>query len=145
MRRIIEFTPAFDKRDEGYGIHGVDLQMYLKGDKGIVQFVLHTNWHLPHIQDELIKEIAGKDGFYIETILTPTPASLGCHSYKPRYEGQKCIDTCSLLDGHKCYYDSSGLAAKRIYRILLKEGSEGVWRELEQYYHEIFSDSEEIV
>ena len=55
--RIVEFTPAFDKRSsdpsKDYGIHGVDMRMVLKGENAATQFVLFTNWHLPHVHDEL--------------------------------------------------------------------------------------------
>lgn len=142
MERIVEFTPAFDKRNpnpsKNYGIHGVDLRMYLKGEKGVVQFVLYTNWHLPHVQDELLNKATRQDKRYLEVIFNPQPADLGYHSYKPKYEGQYHTDNCPLLDGHECYYDGSGLNAERIYDVLLKEGSEGVWRELEEYYNHIF-------
>lgn len=143
MEKIIEFLPAFDKRNanpsKNYGIHGVDLRMYLKGDKGVVQFVLYTNWHLPHVQDELESKTVDIDRFYIKTF-KPQPADLGYHSPKPRYEGQYRTENCDLLDGHECYYDGSGLNAERIYDVLLKEGSEGVWRELEIYYNQLFCE-----
>ena len=68
MERIVEFNPAYDERNNpkgNYGIHGVNLRMMLKGDSGVVQFVLYTNWHLPHVQDELESKMVGKDKFYI--------------------------------------------------------------------------------
>lgn len=38
MERITKFYPAFDKRSsipgKNYGIHGVELRMILKGNKG---------------------------------------------------------------------------------------------------------------
>ena len=42
MEREIKFLPAYDERNNpkgNYGIHGVDLRMYLKGELGTVQFV----------------------------------------------------------------------------------------------------------
>lgn len=58
MERIIEVTPAFDRRDpdpsKSYGIHGAEIRMVLKGDKGATQFVLYTNRHLSHVQDGVI-------------------------------------------------------------------------------------------
>lgn len=140
MKRIVEFDPAYDERNNpkgNYGIHGVSLRMILKGDKGAVQFVLYTDWHLPHVQDELIKKAANGN---TKMIFKPIPADLGYHSYKPMYENQYKTENCQYLDGHECYYGGSGLNAYRIYDILLKEGSEGVWRELEEYYNSIFGD-----
>ena len=145
MEKIVKFNPAFDKRSsepgKDYGIHGVDLRMILKGDKGAVQFVLYTNWHLPHVQKELISKTVGKNSFYLETIFAPMPADLGYHSYIPIYEGQSIeSECCQYLDGKPCYYDGSGLNAERIYEVLLNEGSDGVWRELEKYYNELFTN-----
>lgn len=143
MEKIIQFYPAFDKRNpnpsKDYGIHGVDLRMILKGEKGVVQFVLYTNWHLPHVQEELYRKAVGKDQFYLNTIFSPLPADLGYHSLAPTYEGQNvCSESCQYLDGRPCYYDGSGLNAEKIYEVLLKEGSDGVWRELEEFYNDVF-------
>jgi hypothetical protein len=144
MEKIVEFIPAFDKRNsdpsKNYGIHGVDLRMILKGDKGAVQFVVYTNWHLPHVQKEMNRKVLGQDELYVETILNPMPADLGYHSFYPMYEGQGiCSESCDYLDGKPCYYDGSGLNAERMYKVLLEKGSDGVWRELEDYYNKLFN------
>jgi hypothetical protein len=128
MNKIIEFYPAYDKRHpdpfKNYGIGSVSILFLLKGDKGAVQFKLLTGWYLPELGIELDN---------------PMPADLGYHSPIPIYDGQKSIpDNCEWLDG-ECYYDGSTTASERIYEILLKEGSDGVWRELEKYYEEIFN------
>lgn len=47
----IIFRPAYDKRPK-YGIHGVEMVWYVKGPKGVIQFVTFTNWHLPHVRKE---------------------------------------------------------------------------------------------
>jgi hypothetical protein len=146
MEKIVKFYPAFDRRKDpkgNYGIHGVDMRMILKGDKGAVQFVLYTNWHLPHVQEELNIKAIGQDSIYISAILNPMPADLGYHSPVPIYEGQSVAsESCEYLDGKPCYYDGSGLNAERIYEVLLKEGSDGVWRELEDYYNIIFESED---
>ena len=57
LEHRVEFTPAYDKRDpnpsKNYGIHGVNMKLLVIGEKGVVQFVVCTNWHLPHVQREL--------------------------------------------------------------------------------------------
>lgn len=149
MEKIVKFYPAFDKRNpdpnKNYGIHGVDLKMVLKGDKGAVQFVLFTNWQLPHVIQEFDKKVLqdaakGKlDDISIRCWYHPMPADLGYHSYTPLYEGQDiCTESCEYLDGKPCYYDGSGLNAERIYEVLLREGSDGVWGKLEDFYKELF-------
>lgn len=140
MERIIEFSPAYDKRPK-YGIHGVELRMVLKGPEGAVQFLLYTNWHLAHVQKELDEWV---DSHYPHLSCHPLPADLGYHSPVPRFEGHALIndDPCPYLDGKPCYYDGSGLNAKQIYKVLVEEGGEAVWRELEYFYHKVFKSDE---
>ena len=138
MNREIVFRPAYDKTDEGYGVHGVELAFYLKGDLGAVQFVLYTNWHLPHVQEKMDKRM---DRQFPHLSCHPQPADLGFHSPKPTYEGQETIrDECPFLDDKPCYYDGSTLNAESIYQTLLTKGHEGVWQELEDYYKSIFGE-----
>jgi len=123
FERLTELSPAYDKRKEGYGIHCVELRMVLKGEKGAVQFILFTGWYLNDI------------------VNNPLPADLGYHSPYPIYEDQSVAsESCEYLNGNPCCYDGSGLNAKRIYKVLLEQGSDGVWKELEIYYKELFGD-----
>jgi hypothetical protein len=140
--RTIIFEPAFDRRDpdpsKNYGIHGVSCRFILKGEEGAVQFLLFTNWQLPHVQEEMNARMSpGRAVLY-----NPMPADLGYHSLKPTYEGQELAqESCPYLDGKPCYYDGSGLNAERVYVRLLEEGSDGVWAALEQYYEEVFKEA----
>jgi len=148
LERITEITPAWDKRNpdpsKNYGIHCCELRMILKGPHGAVQFVLHTNWHLPHVTEENTKKLIEKpEEILISVLFTPRPADLGYHSPKPMYKGQRPMDKekageCPYIEGGTCYYDGSGLAADGIYRVLLEKGSEGVWCELLKYYRSTF-------
>lgn len=60
--QIVEMPAAWDKRSdtpsEDYGVHGVDLRMVLVGPLGAVQFVVYTNWMLPHVQSEWVSRFA---------------------------------------------------------------------------------------
>lgn len=137
MERVVEFTPAYDKRHpdpkKNYGIHGVNIKFLLKGAEGAVQFLLFTNWFLPEVQAEL-------DEKHIDHLpCHPQPADLGYHSLKPMYEGHKSITKrCPDIGGKPCYYDGSGLAAEHIFEVLVRHGEDAVWKELEEYYAEIF-------
>ena len=130
--RIMRFRPAFDKRSsnpkKNYGIHGAELAFYLKGEEGAIQFVIYTNWHLPHVQKELDNKL------HDHILCHPMPADLGYHSKIPRYDGQKALTEDCEWTGGKCYYDGSGLNADRIYKILVEQGDEAVWKELEKEY-----------
>ena len=143
FEKIVEFEPAFDKRhldsSKNYGVHGVDLKMILKGERGVVQFVLFTNWHLQHVMQEFLnKPILNEVD--IKCRFLPMPADLGYHSPVPIYEGQTTVtDNCKYLNGKPCYYDGSGLNAERIYKVLLEKGSDGAWKELEDFYNSVFN------
>lgn len=143
---IDEFTkeivmkPAFDKRhadpNKNCGIHGVNLTMFLTGELGAVQFVVYTSWQLPHVQKEFDDKPLGNIPYMFHK---PMAADVGYHSPKPIYDGQISLtDSCSVLDGKPCYYDGSGLHAEKMFEVLLREGSEGVWKKLEEYYNEVF-------
>ena len=146
LTRSITFEPAYDRRDpnpsKNYGIHGVVIRFVLKGDKGAVQFVLSTNWQLPHVTEErkghAYDSIDG-DPHWMER---PMPADLGYHSPVPRYAGQTCLsETCPVLNG-PCYYDGSTLNAEPVFARLLSEGDAGVWEALADYYHAVFDKEE---
>ena len=139
--KTVQFSAAYDKRDpdpnKNYGIHGVNIRFVYKGEKGATQFVLYTNWHLPHVTEEQRKNMSRDKHFLFE----PLPADLGYHSPTPQYEGQTQME-CDLLDGGVCYYDGSGLQAERVYKRLLEEGEDGVWAELEDEYERRFDTKE---
>lgn len=134
LEHIVKFTPAYDERPK-YGVHGVELRMIVKGPRGAVQFVLMTNWHLPHVQHEYAQQYLGRYQ------LSPTPADFGYHSPVPRYQDQVETDGCPWVASGTCYYDGSGLRAGKVYERLLREGDAGVWAELEAEYHQLFGDA----
>lgn len=137
LERIIEITPAFDKRhldpSKNYGIGSCVIRMVLKGPKGAYQFILDTGWDLPHVQEYLVKEHDQPKNY----CRNPMPADVGYHSSKPMYEGQTQMSgKCEFVEGGKCYYDGSTLHANSVYLMLLEGGSEKVWQYLEKLYKE---------
>jgi hypothetical protein len=144
MEKQIKFNPAYDKRhsdpSKNYGIHGVTLRFHLIGELGAVQFVLYTNWQLPHVTKEQSTKLNPISGD-LHWLCRPMPADLGYHSPKPMYDDHTTMDgPCDLLGGKPCYYDGSGLNAEPIYETLLREGDEGVWKALEDYYVSRFGE-----
>ncbi len=145
LERIIEFTPAFDKRSNdpktNCGIHGVNLRFILKGELGAIQFVVYTNWQLPHVT----KEHEAKFGRYPydkPCVFQPMPADLGYHSPKPMYEGQTSMKSeCDVLNG-VCYYDGSTSQAEGVFNLLCEEGGEAVWKRLEREYDNRFINTD---
>jgi len=121
LKRKIEFTPAWDKKERDLGIHSVEIKFLVSGKHGAVQFLIYTGWFLPE-NDVNMKPIA---------------ADLGYHSYRPLYDGQEVMQKdCSYLDGKPCYYEGSGLHAEKPWELLLKHGEEKLWEYLELQYKE---------
>jgi hypothetical protein len=111
----------------------VNLWFVLKGKLGAVQFAILTNWHLEAVEKEF-----EKDRNVARLLLhRPLPGDVGYHSPRAMYEGQE-KRPCHLLEEGFCYYDGSSLAADRVYQILLKFGSDGVWDYLHGYYNHTF-------
>lgn len=139
LKKSIEFNPAYDRRDpnpsKNYGIHGVDMRWYLKGESGVVQFVVYTGWHLPHVREELRN---------VPTQHHTMGADVGYHSKTPMYEGQEATHECNILNG-PCYYDGSGLHALEMFDRLTEEGGEVVWVRLQKYYERTFGVETEMV
>ena len=136
MKRIVRLRPAFDKRHpdpkQNYGIHGVDMLFVLVGEKGATQFLIFTNWLLPHVTEEMIaKSTGGASAIELECRFLPMAADLGYHSRTET--GGVHSEMCDVLGG-ECWYDGSGLAAERVFDRLLHEGDAAIWDELEQYY-----------
>jgi hypothetical protein len=110
FERIVEFNPAFDKRDsdpkKDHGIHGVEMRWILKGAKGAVQFLVFTNWQLPHITQEGVERMkhARDVAMELRCFWMPMAADLGYHSKFPMYEGQEpmgSVDTKIAIDPAK--------------------------------------------
>jgi hypothetical protein len=142
LEKIIVLKPAYDKRNpdpsKNYGIHCVDLIFALKGKKGAVTFVVFTGWYLPEVKREL--ESKGQ----LHIMRYPEAVGLDYHSPVPRYEGQLSYNKgCMWLDDQPCYMDGSVINSERLIDVMLAEGSDGIWRELEEYYHEVFGDEGE--
>lgn len=136
FEKIVQFQPAYDRRDtdpaKNYGITDVRILFVLKGAKGATQFMMSTGWYLPPVAVEL--QDKGR-----ASLMQPRGWDLGYHSPVPRYEDQLCIsEECPYVEGGKCYYDGSGLAADPILDALLIGGSDAVWEALEKEYHELF-------
>lgn len=144
LTREVKIYPAFDKRNpdpaKNYGIKSMDLKFLIKGDKGVVQFYIITNWNLPQVQIELDNKIP--DTRFPYWLHKPMAADLGYHSYVPLYDGQKTMGPCEYLDGKDCYYDGSGLNAEGVFKTMVMEGGEAMWKELEDYYYETFEPLE---
>jgi hypothetical protein len=141
FEKRIEWTPAYDKRNvdprKNYGVHGMNLRFILIGSQGAVQWVLYTNWNLPHVTKESMsypEPVIGGDPHWRER---PMPVHLGYHSLSQHYEGQDKLD-CDVLAQGYCYYGGSSLNSEPVFEKFLAGGEEAVWTELKEYYESTF-------
>ena len=140
MERTIKFYPAYDKRSsdpkKNYGIGSATLGFYLIGELGAIQFTTSTGWNLDHVHEEL----KHKHFDYYDP-LKPQAYDLGYHSPNPMYEDYKPMsEPCEFVGGKPCYYDGSTLNAEPILKLLITQGSDAVWKELEDYYIQTFGE-----
>lgn len=131
------FTPAFDKRHadpkKNYGIGAVQVGFYLMGEMGTIQFKFMTDWFLPETHVGYRSELTNHK---------PWGTDIGYHSRKPVYDDQPLMtDDCPhLLNGGPCYYDGSSLNAEPIAQLLVEQGSDAVWKLMEQRYLDQFGE-----
>ena len=139
FERIIDFSPAYDKRNpnpkKNYGIGSVQIRFVLRKDNKAVQFLFGTDWYLPETVKEY-KQIGNKH----ETVPCNLRGRSSCgvegwdvgyHSPTSTYKDQPLFKKCDYIKGG-CYYSGSGLYAHENSEILIREGSEGVWKFLEK-------------
>lgn len=140
FKKRIQVRPAFDKRDpnprKDYGIHGADMIFTLIGEKGAVTFCLYTNWHLPHVADELERRR------HDHLLCRPLPADIGYHSPYPMYEDQYRREKVCEYIGVPCYQDGSASYADEFYKELVAKGSKGLWKKMKEYYKSRFENKE---
>lgn len=140
LKRWIEFEPGHDhivqpikSYGASYGRHGLNMRFLVEGKKGVVQFLLYTDW-LPMVNNGYTWKPT------YEMSIKPMPADIGYHSYKPMYKGQDPMDgKCQYLHNKKCYYDGSGLQAEEYFAELCNRGEEALWKKMEEYYRITFS------
>lgn len=158
MEHIVKFEKGYDcirfeckwKKNNckpfkggSHGRHGLGIRFLVKGDKGVVQFLLNTGWvpqkkEKDSIGTRMIDSYSGGKDYTM-------PADLGYHSRFPMYEGQaEMSGSCEYLDGAKCYYDGSGLRAYDAMYALVNGGDKALWEFLDAEYMAIFEGGKSI-
>lgn len=139
----VRFLKGYDRSAEpGYGVHGMDIAFYFRGEEGAVQFVFSTGWvpHLPRPTDWQMPYRRIQSKGVLD--LFPSGVDLGYHSPTPHYEGQDLMqEDCPILGG-PCYYDGSGLNAEEVLHTLIYEGGDAVRARLEDYYRRVFHEED---
>jgi hypothetical protein len=112
-----------------YGISTMRMVFYVKGPKGVIQWMIGTEWGIKPVRDHLENFAHHRHEFR-----APTGWDLGYHSLTPHYEGQTIQDKDCKVLGAPCYYDGSGLNADDLIEGFLAGGTDWLWPKLEEYY-----------
>ncbi len=145
MERAVIFRPGYNGDPDAppsrnYGVHGMEIAWYLRGPKGVTQFVMFTRW----VPGELSPGHGlPPDGYPPRPgDQYPDGANLGYHAPVPQYDGDGYVrGDCAFLPGGRCYYDGSGLAAMDLAREFVEKGEAAVWAALEDRYRDLKAES----
>lgn len=139
LKKEIKITPAYDKRHseplKNHGICACRVFFVVKGKEGAITFNFYTNWYLPETE----KEYRDKEKVLKTNKLI---GSWDIHSKEPLFKDQEVtIEDCEFL-GQDCYCDGSCLKADRYIELLIRKGSEAVFKKLEEDYRREFMDED---
>lgn len=125
IERRVRFLPAYDKRKEGHGRHGVEIQFGLLDllEKRAATLVVYTGWTL----DSSI-------------VHNPSAAELSvCRPLRDVEKGTSldAPDNPCAWHGEPCLSDHRNtIQTHKALETLIKEGSEGLWKRLEELLQE---------
>lgn len=133
LETAITIRSSFSARDpspsKDYGVGGVVFRFYVRGPFGAVDWDLHTDWYLPEVHDEWRRQGLGNSR-------GPSAGAVTLHQAHQRWLSQEPQMECHT--GIKpCYGDVSFLGGDVIYERLLREGHDGVWGALGEWYFEL--------
>lgn len=128
LEQTIQILSGWDLRDQDKGFHGCEVLFILRGPAGVITFACATDWTPMAVQQKYM------NGVQRTNIIGIQPVAMDCiyHSFEPSENGKKHQD-CPYTTAGVCYTSSGGNAGY-LRDILLKEGSEGIWRELGHRY-----------
>lgn len=136
FERTIEVHPGYDKRDTNDGIHGAELLFVLQGQQGCITFRCFTDWLPLAAQEHYMDGVRRSNVLGVQ----PVPKDMVIHSPKPLTYGQQVHrNDCPYTETGGCYSNTVSSVAPFLRDLLLQEGSEGVWRELQVRYRSAFS------
>jgi hypothetical protein len=115
----IAVSPAHKQFTPFYSQSGVTITFIVRGEKGVVSLMVGTGWYADS-----------------EFHCKPSGSDLSFHSAVRLPDMQECPgETCTYLGNVKGYRYTSGLVAQMLVDVMIKQGSEGVFKYLEAYYH----------
>ncbi len=131
LTKTIEVIPGWDRREQDKGFHGCEVLFILRGQAGVLTFASGTDWSPMSVQQ---KHMNGAQRTNIVGV-QPVAMDFVYHSFRPSSLPEKNRhNNCPYATDGICYTHISHDVAVYLRDVLLKEGSDGVWRELRQRY-----------
>jgi hypothetical protein len=139
--RTVRFYPAWDHRDKGGGVHGVEIRFVLQDERGAIEYVLYTDWMLPAVE-EWHTALRQANPSLNPTRPLVMAAGIFRHSLQPVDEDDR--ERCKPGECHiypdGCYKDELGGfgRADDLFVLLKQGGDEPLWLVLESIHREVF-------
>jgi len=138
LKEDISITPAFDymnnKDKAEYGRGCSIITFAIIGEKGAITLTAFTNWFLPETLKVVpnITKIDNNIHSKIAQIHTNTPLK----NIDDNLLFINCYDNCSYVISEKCYCYSflSCHKEEELIELLIRKGSDALFKELESYY-----------
>lgn len=149
MERITEVHPAYDRRKDpkgNFGIHNAVMLFVLKGKHGAVSLSVSTGWHLPHVKKEQEQRIVhdiqyGKNLSHAPLLGMEGQGTEYCvHSNVRRSEHEYARHDCEYTANGDCYGTAAYGYAETLFDILVADGTDGLWVQLEKEYYLEFGE-----
>jgi hypothetical protein len=164
FERLIEFTPAWDRRDSNpkkdYGIGDVEIRFFVIFDRRAIQFSIGTHWYLPQTVERIYnntfdhfmcgarpRDIAyhspiameeGQDPVGAVEIDTEHPTVIDDHVIAPfSFLKTNKFTQCRFTKG-RCFMGCSFSRGRTALATLIEKGSDELWEFLEAEFVSTF-------
>ena len=130
--RSVIVMPAWSQRAHGpkkidYGVRTVVLDYELTRAQSGVAWSLSTGWHWKDLDVDM-------GNLKCTDVSSPSVGPVEIHSPVPRWDGHVShTNECPVTDG-ACYYDVGYLLGNDVFKAMLYDGAEGVWKKLEELW-----------
>lgn len=137
MKRVFEHRtvvyPAWDKRGEkeGYGQHCAEIHFVVRYRNKEMGFSVYTGWYVDAANVPYKDRETSNGGVH--------GASLYAHSKSPFRGAIRRNEYCDVFQSNCCYENALTFITEDLLKILILEGSEKLFEELEKRYVQFFS------
>lgn len=139
FHRTINITPAYDQISEGYGRHNAEIHFIVAdAERNTLVFDMYTGWNLPHLRE--------KDLIDDYHPAMPYAANLQWHTHTPHYcDHAPDTEECQYIGPGKPCYASATSLCQDLAELLVRDGLEALWIEMEKRLAETVQSNKSIM